>query len=64
MCGCALAGFPQAVPSQGDDESKGGTRYLRDVFVEKGKTVDTLVCVLCSVAVRGEVKGDVVNSLG
>jgi len=35
LCGCALAVFPQAVPSQGADESKDGTHYLRDVVVEK-----------------------------
>jgi hypothetical protein len=64
MCGCALAGYPQAVPSQGHDGSKGDTRYLRDVVVEKDKTVDTLVCVFCSVVVRGEVKGDVVTVWG
>jgi len=64
MCGCALALFPQGVPPQGDDASKGGTLYLRDVVVEKGKKVDTLVCVLCSVVVRGEVAGDVVTVWG
>ena len=46
MCICALAGYPQAVPSQRHDVSKGSTRYLRDVVVEKDKTVDTLV--VCS----------------
>ena len=61
---CHLAVFPQAVPSQGADESKDGTHYLRDVVVEKGKTVERLVCVLCSVFVRGEVKGDVVTVWG
>jgi hypothetical protein len=64
MCGCALALFPQGVPSQGDDKSKGGTSYLRDVVVEKGNTVDRPVCVLCSVVVRGEVAGDVVTVWG
>ncbi len=64
LCGCAFAVFPQAVPSQGADESKDGTHYLRDVVVEKGKTVERLVCVLCSVFVRGEVKGDVVTVWG
>src|SRR5262245_31210153 len=64
LCGCALAVFPQAVPSQGANESIDGTHYLRDVVVEEGKTAQRVVCVLCSVVVRGEVKGDVVTVWG
>lgn len=64
LCGCALVVFPQAVPSQGADESIDGTHYLRDVVVEEGKRVEGLVCVLCSVVVRGEVKNDVVTVWG
>src|SRR5262245_21870006 len=65
LCGCALGVFPHAVPSQGGvDESIDATHYLRDVVVEEGKRVEGLVCVLCSVVVRGEVKRDVVTVWG
>jgi len=56
-----LAGMAAAPPAfaEADHISVG-----HDVTVADGDSADDVVCVLCSVRVRGEVKGDVVAVLG
>jgi predicted acyltransferase (DUF342 family) len=56
-----LAGMALAAPAfaEADHVSVG-----HDVTVADGESADDVVCVLCSVRVHGEVKGDVVAILG
>jgi len=56
-----LAGVASTAPvyAESDHVSVG-----HDLTVADGETADDLVCVLCSVRVHGEVKGDVVAILG
>lgn len=48
-----------AAPARADGDTD-RTRFLRDIVVERGQTLEDAVCIGCSVIVRGMVKGDAV----
>jgi hypothetical protein len=63
-CGFAFAAFAQTASPQAQAPPQERVSYLRDIVVEKGETSSAVTCVLCSITVRGTVKGEAVAVWG